>query len=478
MSTNKELQGQVKALQATVANRLDGWANIFTGMGIKGRDKTLGTKWIQQGHLDEPELNSLYRGDGFSQRIVDLPAYDMIREWLKIVGDDENNVLEKMKDLSAKYHCNRLLKWARLYGGGLMIVGVKDGGLLEEPLNRDNIQSVEFLRVEHRYRVQEIAWETDAESENFGKVTLYQVSPIRGTPYTVHASRTFRIDGVDVPDSIRQENNSWGDSVLQAVYGRLKGLGEGYANINVILSEYVLGVMKIKDLKSMIASGRESLVTKRLNLIDMSKHILNTIMLDADDETFERLPAGGGGIELLINKLIQALSAVTGIPVTLLMGDSPAGLKATGASDIRFYYDMISARQEEKLQPLIEWLTKLIMWSKSGPFNGVEPEGWQVEFNPLWQPTEAEKVETHNKQSDTDQRYVDMGVLSPEEIRESRFGGRSYSTDTILSNDVNSEKLGEDKEGESNGKPSSGKSNSTLQPTKGKQTQPTQNPSE
>ena len=74
----------------------------------------------------------------------------------------------------------------------------------------------------------------------------------------------------------------------------------------------------------------------------------------------------------------------------------------------------------------------MIQLSSNGSTNGKLDEDWKIEFNPLWQPTEAEVVETRNKQADTDMKYIQAGVLTPEEVAISRFGGDEYSSETIL----------------------------------------------
>jgi hypothetical protein len=203
-------------------------------------------------------------------------------------------------------------------------------------------------------------------------------------------------------------------------------------SVETILGEYVIGALTIKNLADLIAAGNEKLIQRRLQQMDMAKHILNTILLD-EDETFERKTATTTGIDKLIETVLMALSAVTGIPVTLLMGKSPAGLQATGESDVRFYYDMVASEQEEKVQPEVERLIGLIHGSSE--YKGWKaPEGAPVEviFNPLWQPTEKEIAETRKTQAETDSMYIDRGVLLPEEVSNSRFGGDEYSLDTTI----------------------------------------------
>ncbi len=60
-------------------------------------------------------------------------------------------------------------------------------------------------------------------------------------------------------------------------------------------------------------------------------------------------------------------------------------------------------------------------------------KNWSVKPRPLWQLTEKEKSETRKIQADTDAVYLDRQVLKSTEVRSSRFGGDTYSSETVLS---------------------------------------------
>ncbi|MHC4649101.1 MAG: hypothetical protein ACYTBJ_26925 [Planctomycetota bacterium] len=57
----------------------------------------------------------------------------------------------------------------------------------------------------------------------------------------------------------------------------------------------------------------------------------------------------------------------------------------------------------------------------------------RIEFNPVWEPTPTELLEMKKKQAETDKTYIDTGVLTAEEVRESRFEN-GYSFETQLQN--------------------------------------------
>src|SRR4029077_7804668 len=133
------------------------------------------------------------------------------------------------------------------------------------------------------------------------------------------------------------------------------------------------------------AKGQD-LALKRVQLLKDALSSLNAIVLDKEDE-FQRVPVSLTGLPELLDRQAVRVSATADIPATLLMGQSPAGMDATGDSDIRGYYDRIHARQEMELAPPIKQLAAMLI-------PGIKPEhrgGVKVQFRPLWQQSELEQ---------------------------------------------------------------------------------------
>jgi phage-related protein (TIGR01555 family) len=114
------------------------------------------------------------------------------------------------------------------------------------------------------------------------------------------------------------------------------------------------------------------------------------------------------------------LAAAARLPVSLLMGQAPAGMNATGESDIRFFYDQVRAEQEA-LKPKLERLIKIISANDNAKVS--------IEFPALWQMTDREKAELRRMEAETDRIYLQEGVLLPEEVAIKRFSGGEYAID-------------------------------------------------
>jgi hypothetical protein len=160
--------------------------------------------------------------------------------------------------------------------------------------------------------------------------------------------------------------------------------------------------------------------------MDLSRHVLHIKLLDADAEQYKKEASSVAGLPDLMDRFGIALAGVTGIPATKLLGQAPAGMNATGESDIRNWYDDLSADQEAILSPVYERLCYLVFKSKDGGFKGKEPEGWTIKWNPLYELTAKEQAELYKATADADAAYISAGVLDPGTVHDQRFMGEGF----------------------------------------------------
>ena len=422
----------------TTTARADGLVNAISGLGSAARDKRVSSTFQMPTTIQRGELDEIYRGNGIGRRIVDLPIHEMTREWFEVDGDPEGGVLRYLEDLHAKSAIQEALRWGDLYGGSLVVLGLDDGGELKDELKLERLDGIRFFHVYDRWQV---TWTTgdlytDANDERYGLPMRYQVSPYSadtaGGRFTVHETRTLRFDGAPVPPFLRLKLQGWGDSVLQAPYEQLREACAGHAHAANLIEEWAIGVVTIKNLIQLLSSkDGEAKVRRRLEILDLGKSILRSMLL-AEGETFEKKTQSVAGLAEVLDRQAQALSAATGIPVSLLFGEPPSGLQATGAYNQANWYDEVKGRQEAKLQPQLERLVEYVFLSDDGPTGGIEPENWSIRFRPLWQMTPQEEANLRNQVATTDAAYINTGVLEPEEVAVSRFGGDRWSMETVI----------------------------------------------
>jgi phage-related protein (TIGR01555 family) len=251
----------------------------------------------------------------------------------------------------------------------------------------------------------------------------------------VHESRVIRFDGVITKKRRMAENDGWSESVLQRTYDTIRDFVASYQGTANMLQDFSQAVFKIKNLSNMLASDQDSLILKRLALMDQARSVARAVPLDADGEEFERKATPTTGLPELLDRMGTRLSTACGIPIAILLGESPGGMNATGDSDHRSFNNTIRSQQESVLRPAVSRLITLLATARNLDIGDDETGEISFSFRPLWQQSEQEIADTRLKVAQTDQIYITQGVLDAAEVGVSRFGGDRYSMDTTIDTD-------------------------------------------
>ena len=94
--------------------------------------------------------------------------------------------------------------------------------------------------------------------------------------------------------------------------------------------------------------------------------------------------------------------------MTKLFGRSPAGMNATGESDMQNYYDTIEEKQEAELRPVYDKILPIMFISTLG---GI-PDDWDYEFNPIRRPRDDEMADLASKNTDSVTKAFQAGMVS------------------------------------------------------------------
>lgn len=412
----------------------DAWANIITELGRNRDKRTGGYVSPPLTSVSEEYYGNLYHGDDLAATIAELPAREMVRQWFTLDVENSNiasAAMTAIDDLETRRAVFEALVWSRVFGGAIIFVAIDDGRAIDQPVDMDNIRSIDFFHVFHRFEVAIESVNADLASSQFGKPESYrlQTSAFSGS---IHASRVIRFDGVMTSKRRQRENGGWSDSLYARMFSLLRDYGLAWASIAHLFQDAAQAVFKIQGLSDALASDGDDLILNRIAILDRCRSVSRAIPLDAEMEDFKREATPVIGLDSLMDRFALRVAAAARMPATLLFGQSPGGLNATGESDIRFFYDQIRSAQESDLRPKLNRIIELIFRASNGPTSGVEPEQWKINFSPLWQLTDVESAEMRNTQSETDVRYIQTGVLTPEEVSKSRFSGDSYSSATEL----------------------------------------------
>lgn len=420
---------KVSARALAKSLHLDGFANLLTGVGVLGKDSRLGMAVSPAATLSKDDLNNLYRGDGFAHRIVEQMVFDSTREGFCIEGDEDRLIMSRFEDLSVMKVLASWLRWGRLFGGSILVMGIDDGAsTLDIPLNEERNRNFLFLKVYDRFQVTftDADRYTDTLNPKFGEVEFYTVKPVQGAEFRVHETRCIVYDGAPCSDLQRKTNLGWGDSEIQACYERIRALTNVYDHAELIVKDYTQGVIQIGNLIELLSMGKEDIIKKRLSLMDLSRNVLNSMLIDKS-ESYSKVSSSVAGIPEIINCFAEALSGASSMPISLLLGKQGAGMGAEDTASTRGWYDAVGAYQEERLLPAIERLVAVA--TKSAEIGATALVDWKIEFTPLWQPSAKEIADTRKVEADTVAVYIQNDILTPQEVAMSMFGGEDYSTE-------------------------------------------------
>lgn len=434
-------------------HREDGYVNLLNKYGTS-QDNSEAYQFEREPIIPDMQLTGLYEGNGLFSKIIDTPAEEALKHGfdLNLKNDEVNAFVEEALDeLEWEEKAATAIKWARLYGGSLIVMLINDGGGLEQPVNWQNVKSIDELRVYERAIVQpdySSLYRQDYGGKGegnrvskFGQPEFYYVSSVYGS-FRVHESRCLVFRNGVLPE---QTSNSiyrfWGMPEYVRIRRALRETVTAHTDSVKLLERSVQAIYSMKGLATLLTTDDgENQVLKRLNVIDTARGILNSLVIDADGENYDFKTFQFSGVKDVIDATCNMLSALTNIPQTILFGRSPAGMNATGTSDFESYYNFVEKIQRLMLKRNLRTLLDVIF--RSGIASGAveEEPDYKLEFNPLWSLSDTEqatvdqtKAQTAQIKAQTAQVYVDMQALDPTEVRKRLASDEEFDVEDIIS---------------------------------------------
>jgi phage-related protein (TIGR01555 family) len=414
---NKAIRDEIAT--AKLIRTGDSFQNFAAKIGIGTDNQTSGSTYgFNPISRNRGLLEWMYRGSWICGKVVDCPADDMTRAGIEMTGDMDPDDIDKlhqgMNQLAIWPSINATAKWGRLYGGAIGVMLI-DGQKPETPLRPDTVGKGAFkgLLVLDRWMVQPNYGELVTEfGPDLGKPKFYEtvVEGFAIPRMKIHYTRCLRIDGVDLPFWQKITENLYGMSVLERLYDRLVAFDSTTQGAAQLVYKAHLRTLSVEGLRTIIAAGGKAL-EGLVGQVDMMRRYQGNegiSLIDAKDK-FETHAYSFTGLDQVLLAFGQQLSGAADIPLVRLFGQSPAGLNATGDSDIRNYYDGINQQQELHLRRPLTSL--FVVLARSLGIN--LPDGWGFNFKPLWQLSDEEKANVADKVSTAVSRVEETGIISP-----------------------------------------------------------------
>lgn len=430
--------------------RADGYRNLLTRYGTS-KDSSTRYEYVSENLIDDMELTMQYEGNGLFARIVDAPAEEATKKGYDFGlnnPDIETFLDDELDRLEWEEKATLAIKWTRLYGGAIMVMLVDDEKDLDEPLDWEAVKNIEDLRVYERAVVEPdyhslYSYEPQKVKRHgakFQEPEYYNVNSMFGN-FRVHESRCLVFRNGKLPEkSMNNTYRFFGAPEYLRLQSALRNTIVAHEDGVKLLERSVQAIYKMKNLANLLSQeGGEEKVLQRMEIIDLARGILSSLVIDAEGEDYDFKNMSMAGVKDVIDTTCNMLSALTNIPQTVLFGRSPAGENSTGSSDLENYYNFIEKIQKMMLKKNTRILLDVVFecGRKKGTVKEIPP--YKVKFAPLWSLSEeqqanvdAVKATTEQTKASTAQAYVDMQALDPAEVREGLKKNEDYTISDLL----------------------------------------------
>jgi phage-related protein (TIGR01555 family) len=350
-----------------------------------------------------------------------------------------NKLVESLKSI---YKEGQVL--ANLYGGSVVVRHIDDGREYDEEVDLDNIKSIEYSRVFDRWEVTpdpSSLWENPSDPEKY----MFFTAANKDIPNVIHKSRILRFRGHYLPPQLMREHQ-WEDSLLVSFVAPLYRYLVGMSHVGEALSSFEFIVFKFANLFNKLsgieATKAEADLLRRMELLQVQLSSMKGSAIDLEEEDVEMISRNFSNVDNILTFLKEEMIAASGLTKPQFYQEHPAGFAATGKSEQAAEARALKQYMENKWNALVN--RDILYLSKS--FDIDTPFTWK--WGSLYDLSQEDEVELDTKRIQGDIAYINAGVLTPQEVRESRFKSDNFAgihvkieTDDDLSDRVKEERI-------------------------------------
>ena len=432
--------------------RFDGYVNLMNRYGTQ-KDPSEQYKFAKEPEVPDSLLTIQYEGDGLFSKIIDAPAEEAIKHGFTLDGVEDNDLIdfadEALDELDWEETAMTAIKWARLFGGSIAVMLINDGRGLEEPLDWRNIRSIDDIRVYDRSVITpdySSMYQYDpqdpfrARGSRLGMPETFRITSRYGS-FTVHESRCLTFHNGRLPENTSNSiYQIWGMPEYIRIHRALRDAQIAHGSAPKLLERSVQAIYKMKNLAAQLATEQgEDAVLKRLQIIDMARGMMNSMVIDADGEDYDFRTFQFNGVTDVVSASCNLLSAITNIPQIILFGARVGGLSSTDDTSMENWYNYVERIQKRMVKPNLRYLLSVIFQAGVATGEVDEVPTIKVAFNPLWSQSDLEKADLDLKKAQlqqtkaqTAQMYVDMQVIDPTEIRKKLADSEEFDIENML----------------------------------------------
>jgi hypothetical protein len=383
--------------------------NPNNNLGALGHDQIMEDSPLDAGDLPMQDLYNFWHGYALAQRAVTVPVDAIMAAGVTFSPVDAPAGLadEVESYLQERFFVPRFreaLIEARVYGGAALIVSTgEDVEELAEPLDEENIETIEAFTVADRYELRPYQYDTRIASPFMKRPLLYSYFPFLPGPGAtygdvdeadeerharaakIHASRIIGpLIGTYVPHRLAWDlSRGFGDSVLRAIRRSLLNVAKVHRGVAQAALNVAETVIKDPTLWAKIDGMSDAEILAYQTSTKLASSFNNERWLPPD-ATLERVAFPMSGMGELVKHTLEALAADVGIPGEKLFGYAPpGGLDGSGDYIRKNYFENLQSQRDYYILPHWRRAYELALLAKDGP-------GAKHSVKPARRPAQAE----------------------------------------------------------------------------------------
>lgn len=408
---------------SNVVTLFDGLRDFITGLGGE-RDRTTTQSFAPVAPISPAEIESMYRTDWLAAKIVDIVPQDMVRagrRW-QATADQITAIeeVEQSREVQLWPKLREALGRARLVGGCCIMIGIRNQSPMTE-LDPDSVEQgdLAYLNVIPRTKLSWDELDLDPQSPWYGSPRMWRLNSVEGRTIYVHPSRMLKFGGIQLltRDVSSGQDYVWGDPILQRVYEAVRNAASVQQHVAGLVPDARNDVIYVPGLGDILNNPQDRLkLQNRFAHARTMRSMFNLLLLEgngvtgagARGESWQQRQVSFSQLPDLMRSYIQVTAGAADIPVTRLLGESPAGENSTGEADLRNYYDHIGAMQTLQLNPQL-WVLDRVLKRTAG----VDDKKIFYVWAPLWSMSPREQAEILDKTASAARRLVGSGKDMP-----------------------------------------------------------------
>lgn len=323
----------------------DGLRDVFSGLINKRAGYNRNA--VNHRKLSKEELRTMYK-TGLMSKIIRLKAGYSLNDTIKFDSTQDEELYKKKLAGEVK----KATKYMLGFGRGAIII-FRKGDDLKLPLKAGNDPSNLKLRTFSGDIITANSPIHDLQNDRYYKPTHYV---IKG--HTVHWTRVVDFSYYQPAEDDQSLYDYGGISESELIYDQFVNDGIVQRASGTIVEKASTFIYKIKGYKDMLKMKQDKQIVEYVSTCEDGRSIYGALVTDAEDMV-EVLNQSLTDLDKVDNITLRRLAMISGLGMTVLIGEQASGLNSSGQDERQGFQDTIENLQSDYQLDPINYLVKI-----------------------------------------------------------------------------------------------------------------------